>query len=151
MTHEIKTEELEYQGYTTTIRTKGWWCGCGEGILEHSALRASERALLDLKAKVDCLTSWNSSQPDAATIFAVQSDLTRLGATCKVCVKRGPRGQWETVLENVVTFDAALDFVPRLLEDSFEVGIFLNHDKYGGIFIWTSLHPSMANRFDDFA
>lgn len=58
MTFKTKTEELEYKGYTTKIRTKGWWCGsCGEGILDAEALRASERAFLDLKAEVDGLLS----------------------------------------------------------------------------------------------
>lgn len=56
MTFKTKKEELEYKDYTTTIRTKGWWCGsCGEGILAAEALKASERAFLELKADVDGL------------------------------------------------------------------------------------------------
>jgi HTH-type transcriptional regulator/antitoxin MqsA len=51
-----KTEVLEYKGYTTKLRTKGWWCGsCGEGILDAAALKASERVFLTLKAAVDGL------------------------------------------------------------------------------------------------
>lgn len=58
MTFKAKTDELEYKGHTTKIRTKGWWCdSCGEGILDSEALKASERAFLALKAEVDGLLS----------------------------------------------------------------------------------------------
>jgi HTH-type transcriptional regulator/antitoxin MqsA len=58
MTFKTKSEELEYKGYTTKVKTKGWWCAsCGEGILDGDALRISERAFLDLKAEVDGLLS----------------------------------------------------------------------------------------------
>jgi HTH-type transcriptional regulator / antitoxin MqsA len=58
MTFKAKTEQLEYKGHTTQIRSEGWWCAsCGEGILEAEALKASERAFVDLKAKVDGLLS----------------------------------------------------------------------------------------------
>jgi YgiT-type zinc finger domain-containing protein len=85
MVHEAKSDELEYAGYKTTIRTKGWWCSsCGDGVLEANALKASERAFLDLQAKVACLAS------------------------------------------------------------------FLGHEKYGGILIWTSIHPDTVNRFEHY-
>src|SRR5690606_10865316 len=58
MTYKTKTDELEYKGHTAKIRTKAWWCdSCGEAILDGEALRASERAFLELKAKVDGLLS----------------------------------------------------------------------------------------------
>jgi HTH-type transcriptional regulator/antitoxin MqsA len=58
MAFKTKAEELEYKGYTTKIRTTGWWCGsCGEGILDAEALKVSERAFLNLKAEVDGLLS----------------------------------------------------------------------------------------------
>lgn len=58
MSFKTRTEELEYKGYTTKIRTKGWWCGsCDEGVLDADALKASERAFLNLKAEVDGLLS----------------------------------------------------------------------------------------------
>lgn len=54
MTYKIKADELEYDGHTTKIRNKAWWCdSCGEGILDGEALQASERVFLELKAKVD--------------------------------------------------------------------------------------------------
>jgi YgiT-type zinc finger domain-containing protein len=58
MTFKTKTEELEYKGYTTKVKTKGWWCAsCGEGILDGDALEISERSFLDLKAEVEGLLS----------------------------------------------------------------------------------------------
>jgi HTH-type transcriptional regulator / antitoxin MqsA len=56
MTFKTKTEELEYKGHTSRIRTQGWWCAsCGEGILNADALKASERAFMNLRAEVDGL------------------------------------------------------------------------------------------------
>lgn len=56
MSFKTKAEELQYKGHTTKIRTKGWWCGsCDEGILDAQALKASERAFLEMKAGVDGL------------------------------------------------------------------------------------------------
>lgn len=54
MVHEKRADKLEYQGHTRTVKTLGWWCSqCGEGIVEGDALRASEKAFLELKADVD--------------------------------------------------------------------------------------------------
>jgi HTH-type transcriptional regulator/antitoxin MqsA len=42
------------QGHSRKLKTLGGWCAkCGESILEGTALRASERAFLELKAEVD--------------------------------------------------------------------------------------------------
>lgn len=47
-------DELEYQGRKRTLRTLGWWCeSCGEAIFDGEALRAREKAFLELKAEVD--------------------------------------------------------------------------------------------------
>lgn len=54
MVHEKRADKLEYLGHTRTVKTVGWWCTkCGEGIVEGDALRASEKAFLELKAEVD--------------------------------------------------------------------------------------------------
>ena len=54
MRFEKRPDEVSYQGHTRTLKTLGWWCSkCGESILEGDALRASERAFLELKAEVD--------------------------------------------------------------------------------------------------
>ncbi len=56
MSLKSKWETLEYKGQTTKVRTKGWWCDtCEEGVLDAEALKASEKALLVLKAEVDGL------------------------------------------------------------------------------------------------
>lgn len=53
MVFKTKTEILEYKGHQKQIETKGWWCGsCGEGILDGEALKASDAAFRELKAKV---------------------------------------------------------------------------------------------------
>jgi hypothetical protein len=86
-------------------------------------------------------------RPENETIVAVQEDLERLGATCRVRVKREVRGKWENVRDGVEIFETALDLVPTLLETVLEVGIFLDHERYGGILIWTSTWPSVVNQF----
>lgn len=54
MRYEKHADEVSYQGHTRKLKTLGWWCGkCGESIVEGEALRASERAFLELKAEVD--------------------------------------------------------------------------------------------------
>lgn len=54
MRYERHADEVSYQGQTRKLRTLGWWCSkCGESIFEGAALRASERAFLELKAEVD--------------------------------------------------------------------------------------------------
>ena len=142
MPYEARTETLEYRGYTHQSRVTGWWCAeaeCAGFIIDPGWLKFRERGLRHLRAKVECLNSWHSSQPDEATILGVQNNLDRLGATCRVAVKRELPGRWETAFENVPTFEAALDLVPKLLEEALEVAIFL-----GGSFIWSSIHPDVA-------
>ena len=140
MPYEARSETLEYQGYTHQSRVKGWWCAaCDAAIIDPGWLKFRERGLRHLQAKVECLNSWHSSQPDEATILGVQNELDRLGATCRVAVKRELPGRWETAFENVPTFEAALDLVPKLLEEALEVAIFR-----GGTFIWTSIHANVA-------
>ncbi len=54
MRYEKHADELSYQGHTKSLKTLGWWCSkCGEGILDGAALRANEKAFLELKAEVD--------------------------------------------------------------------------------------------------
>jgi len=54
MRYEKHADEISYQGHTRTLKTLGWWCSkCGEGILDGTALRANEKAFLELKADVD--------------------------------------------------------------------------------------------------
>lgn len=54
MRYEKHADEVSYLGHVRKIKTLGWWCSkCGEGILDGAALRASEKAFLELKAEVD--------------------------------------------------------------------------------------------------
>lgn len=54
MRYERHADEVTYQGRTRKLKTLGWWCSkCGESILEGAALRATEKAFLELKAEVD--------------------------------------------------------------------------------------------------
>ncbi len=54
MRYEKHADEVSYQEQTRRLDTLGWWCSkCGESILEGAALRASEKAFLELKAEVD--------------------------------------------------------------------------------------------------
>ncbi len=54
MRYEKHADEVTYLGHKRTLRTLGWWCSkCGEAILDGAALRASEKAFLELKAEVD--------------------------------------------------------------------------------------------------
>lgn len=54
MRYERHADELSYLGHTRVLKTLGWWCSkCGDAILEGAALRASEKAFLELKAEVD--------------------------------------------------------------------------------------------------
>ncbi len=89
----------------------------------------------------------STQRPDDETILNVQRDLERLGARCRVCVKRSVRGRWERVHEGLGTFVAALDLAKEAEAGVVEVGIFLEHERYGTQ-IWTSQFPEVANRFD---
>jgi HTH-type transcriptional regulator/antitoxin MqsA len=54
MRFQKQPDEIEYQGHKRTLRTLGWWCSqCGEAIFDGDALRAREKAFLELKADVD--------------------------------------------------------------------------------------------------
>jgi hypothetical protein len=81
----------------------------------------------------------------------VDSDLTRLSATCRVATKPKPRGSWETVYSGVATFHAALDFVRNYSSSAYETAIFLEHERYGGIIVWSSSEPDIANRFGHYS
>jgi hypothetical protein len=48
----------------------------------------------------------------------------------------------------VSTFEAALAIVNDRVDVAYETAIFLEHARYGGIFVWTSAAPDVANRFD---
>ena len=54
MRYEKHADEVTYLGHKRALKTLGWWCSkCGEAILEGTALRAREKAFLELKAEVD--------------------------------------------------------------------------------------------------
>lgn len=54
MRYEKHADEVSYLGHKRALKTLGWWCAkCGEAILEGAALRAGEKAFLELKAEVD--------------------------------------------------------------------------------------------------
>jgi HTH-type transcriptional regulator/antitoxin MqsA len=54
MRYEKHGDEVSYRGHTRKLKTLGWWCSkCGESILEGAALRATEKAFLELKADID--------------------------------------------------------------------------------------------------
>jgi YgiT-type zinc finger domain-containing protein len=58
MTFKTKVERLMYKGHVKTIESKGWWCGtCGDGVLNGDALKASEEAFAECKAKVGKMDS----------------------------------------------------------------------------------------------
>jgi HTH-type transcriptional regulator / antitoxin MqsA len=54
MRFERRDDVLVYRDHEKRIKTQGWWCtSCEEAILDGKALRARERAFLELKAEVD--------------------------------------------------------------------------------------------------
>lgn len=109
MTFKTKTEELEYKGYATKVRTKGWWCGsCGEGILDAEALEASERAFLKLKAEVDGLLS-----PDE--VAAIRKRLRLSQRKAGELLGGGPRA-FQKYESGEVMVSAAMSNLLRLLD-----------------------------------
>jgi HTH-type transcriptional regulator/antitoxin MqsA len=109
MTLRTKTEELEYKGYVTKVRTKGWWCGsCGEGILDAEALKASERAFLELKAEVDGLLS-----PDE--VAAIRKRLRLSQRKAGELLGGGPRA-FQKYESGEVMVSAAMSNLLRLLD-----------------------------------
>jgi hypothetical protein len=80
----------------------------------------------------------------------VNGDLARLGATCRLATKSKPRGSWQTVHQAIATFDAALDLVAEYSKSACEVAVFLEHEQYGGIMIWSTSEPDIANRLSDY-
>lgn len=81
----------------------------------------------------------------------VDRDLARLRATCRLASKSEPRTSWETVRTGIGTFEGALGLVSTYSEAAYEVAIFLEHDSYGGIMVWSSSEPDVANRFSDYS
>jgi HTH-type transcriptional regulator/antitoxin MqsA len=109
MTFKTKTEELEYKGYTTKVRTKGWWCAsCGEGILDADALKLSERAFLELKAEVDGLLS-----PDE--VAAIRKRLRLSQRRAGDLLGGGPRA-FQKYESGQVMVSAAMSKLLRLLD-----------------------------------
>jgi HTH-type transcriptional regulator / antitoxin MqsA len=54
MVLESRPDSVQYKGQAVKLRLKGHWClSCGEGILEAEALKKSEQAVLELRAKVE--------------------------------------------------------------------------------------------------
>jgi HTH-type transcriptional regulator/antitoxin MqsA len=110
MTFKTKTEELEYKGYTTKVRTKGWWCAsCGEGILDADALKLSERAFLELKAEVDGLLS-----PDE--VAAIRKRLRLSQRRAGDLLGGGPRA-FQKYESGQVMVSAAMSNLLRLLDN----------------------------------
>lgn len=109
MTFKTKTDELEYKGYTTKIQTKGWWCrSCDEGILDAEALKASERAFLELKAEVDGLLS-----PDE--VGAIRKRLRLSQRRAGELLGGGPRA-FQKYESGQVMVSAAMSNLLRLLD-----------------------------------
>lgn len=110
MTFKTKTEELEYKGYTTKLRTKGWWCvSCGEGILDADALKLSERAFLELKAEVDGLLS-------PAEVAAIRKRLRLSQRRAGDLLGGGPRA-FQKYESGQVMVSAAMSNLLRLLDN----------------------------------
>lgn len=54
MRFEAREDSVEHRGQRRVFKTAAWWCtSCGEAILDAAALKASERALIELRAEVD--------------------------------------------------------------------------------------------------
>jgi len=54
MRYETRADQVEYKGHVRAFDTTAWWCDdCGESIQEGPALRAAERAFIELRAQVD--------------------------------------------------------------------------------------------------
>lgn len=78
----------------------------------------------------------------------VDMDLRNLGATCRLARKLLPRGVWETVLTRIPSFRDALKVAGSYSGACVEVAVFVEHEVYGGVLVWTSSEPDIANRFD---
>jgi hypothetical protein len=84
-------------------------------------------------------------------ITKVDSNLTRLHARCRVATKSAPRARWQTVCAAIATFEAALELVHKFSQSEYEIAVFLDSgDQYGGIMIWSSSEPHVANDFCTF-
>lgn len=53
MVWEVRPDQAEYKGKTCTIDQEGWWCICGEGILNGEALMKWSAEFLAFMAKVE--------------------------------------------------------------------------------------------------
>lgn len=60
------------------------------------------------------------------------------------------RASWETVCTGITTFEEALDLVGNYSDSAYEVAVFIEHEQYGGIMVWSSSEPDIANRFSDY-
>ncbi len=89
-------------------------------------------------------------RPQNSELEELQQDLERIGARCRVSVKREPRGAWQRLPEELSSFNDALRLAESQPENLAEVAIFMVHAKYGGIQIWTNKCPHTVNRFDHF-
>ncbi len=109
MTFKTKADQLEYKGYTTTVRTKGWWCDtCGEGVVAGEALNASEKALMELKAEVDGILT-----PDE--VAAIRRRLRISQRRAGEILGGGPRA-FQKYESGAVAVSAAMSNLLRLLD-----------------------------------
>ena len=54
MVHESQPDTIAYKGESVEVSQPGWWCQeCEEAVLEPADQEATERAFLELRARVD--------------------------------------------------------------------------------------------------
>lgn len=80
-------------------------------------------------------------------IDRVQRALRHLATEAYVCVKHAPRASWTRIGEPTAKFAEALALAGRHAARP-EIAVFLDYKPHGGIQIWTSTAPDVANTFE---
>ncbi|HXP97579.1 MAG TPA: YgiT-type zinc finger protein, partial [Telmatospirillum sp.] len=50
MVRDTRPDRIEYKGLAVEVEQPGWYCGCGEAILNEADVIATNGAYLDLRA-----------------------------------------------------------------------------------------------------
>lgn len=56
MTRDVRPMTIHYKGLTATFDMPGWYCACGEGVVDGRDMDVSDRHLNLMKAQIENLT-----------------------------------------------------------------------------------------------
>ena len=109
MIHEARPDTISYKGESVEVSQPAWWCQeCEEAVLEPADQEATERAFLELRARVDGILL-----PEQVTAIRERLGLSQRRAG--EVLGGGPRA-FQKYEQGVVTVSRPMSNLLRILE-----------------------------------